>query len=232
MFRYNDYIQDDWATIAAHAENGTAPDVYPIGARKKIPVRLNGVDYNLDVEIIGYNHDNLADGSGKAGITFFCKELPDFIVELYEGNTNDYGWEESYARHYLNEELYKALPEDLKNVMKLVTKISDGGPSKRSLVETEDYCWLLSYNEVGFDSNNIHIVNGQGELYIDTFKYGNDGDASRIRYKSDGYTAGYWWLRTTYYGEITVLGYSVSNTGSSIGVGLWSKWNIPFGFCV
>ena len=232
VFRYNDYIQDDWTTIAANIENGTATSLYPIGARKEIPVVLDGISYTVDVEIIAYNHDDLADGSGKATLTFFCKDLPDFTHKMYASQINSDGWAGSDLRAFVNGELYEALPEELRDIIQPVIKISDGGANSKTLVETEDYCWIPSYDEVGFAANRTDNLAGQGLRYADTFGYGSDGNASRIKYTSDGHTAGRWWLRSSSYGDSSTLFLRVQNSGGVQSDGLWNAYPVAFGFCI
>ena len=231
-FRYNDYIQDDWATIAANVEAGTAIDLYPIGARKEIPIALNGVDYTVDVEIIAYNHDDLADDSGKATLTFFCKDLPDFKHKMYENHTNSDGWPGSDMRAFTNGELFESLPDELKDAIKPVKKISDGGANSKTLITTVDSCWIPSYDEVGFAMNRTDNLEGQGTWYSSTFDYGPDGNSTRIKYLSDGYTIGRWWLRTTSYGDNSVLFLRIQNGGGVQTDGLWNEYYVAFGFCV
>lgn len=233
MFRYNAYITDDWATIAANANNGTATTLYPIGARKEIPVMLSdGIEHMVDVEIIAYNHDDLADGSGKAVLTFLCKDLPTFEHKMYNNQTNSGGWKDSDMRAFVNGEVFDGMPTELQNVIRPVSKISDGGANSKTLVTTEDKCWVPSYDEVGFANNRTDNLWGQGVRYADTFGYGSDGNVSRIKYLSDDYTSGRWWLRTSSYGSSSVLFLRVQNSGGVQTDGLWNSYPVAFGFCV
>lgn len=229
IFRYNDYIQDDWATIAANANSG---NLYPIGARKIIPLTLDGVDYTVDVEIIAHYHDYIANDSMEpVAFTFLCKELPDFKRKMYESHVNTGGWPDSDMRKFVNGELFEALPEELKNVIKPVYKISDGGANSKKLITTVDSCWIPSYDEVGFAMNRTDNLEGQGKIYSDTFGYGADGNSTRIKYTSDGYTPGRWWLRTTSYGD-SVFFFRILNSGGPHPDNLYYEYNVAFGFCV
>lgn len=228
IFRYNDYIKDDWATIANNIKNGTATTLYPIGARKEIPIILSdGVERTVDVEIIAYNHDDLADGSGKATLTFFCKNLPDLMYKMYKTHTNSNGWSGSDMRAFVNGELYEALPAELRNIIQPVIKISDGGSNSKTLIETIDYCWLLSYDEAGYEMNRTDNIAGQGQRYTETF----GEDCTRIKYTPNGRDAGRWWLRTTSYGD-SVFMLRTQTSGGVEASGLWNKYYVAFGFCV
>ena len=232
LFRYKGYLQDDWDTIAANVANGTAVDLYPIGARKEFIITLlDGNEYTVDVEIIAHNHDNLADDSGKATLTFFCKSLPGFYRRMDDANTD--GWAASEMREFINGELLNALPEKLRTVIKPVYKISDGGANNKSLVTTTDSCWLASYNEVGLVDGTNNLT-GQGEIYSQTFTYGSGENTSRVRYLPDGYTPGGWWLRTSRYGSLneSPLFYRIINKGGAYGDVVTNLFYVAFGFCI
>jgi hypothetical protein len=203
---------------------------YQIGGRMIIPINLtDGTSAVADVEIIGYGHDNLSDGSGKATLTFFCKDLPNILRGMNEMSSSVGGWKDSEMRQFTNGELYSALPGDLKTVLKPVLKISDGGVGNKTLVTTTDYCWLASYDEVGFTTNNYNL-SGQGELYSLIF---SSNKASRSKYITDNTDTGGWWLRSTYY---TTSGSSmfwrVQKSGASYGDIQSGLFYVAFGFCI
>ena len=235
-FRYKGYISDSWATIAANVANGTATSLYPIGARKDITVTLSdGVTYNIDVEVIAHNHDNRSDGNGKAGLTFFCKYLPAFTRRMYNSQVNTDGWPQSDMRSFVNGELFNAFPEELKNAIKEVDKISDGGQNYRGLMTTQDKCWIPSYEEVGCVVNESNTVPGQGEIYSQTFGYGPEGNSTRVRYMiNNNATDGKWWLRTTLYDtSVKFWRIAVSNmAGQAYSGAMWDSNPVAFGFCI
>lgn len=230
LFRFTGYLEDDWSTIAANVENGTAVDLYPIGARKEVSIALSdGSTITADVELIEYNHDNLADDSGKATLTFFCKNLPDLYQKM--DDANDDGYAASDMRTFLNGELFDGLPSDLQAVIKPVYKISDGGKNNKALVTTTDKCWLASYNEIGF-VDGISNLTGQGELYASTFILGDSGRSSRVKYLPDGHTSYGWWTRTSYYSANSVIYYRVTNSGGSYCDIPSNLYGVAFGFCI
>ena len=149
---------------------------------------------------------------------------------MYNTNENIAGWEGSAMRSFVNGELYEALPDDLRSVLKPVLKVSDGGKSKRELVTTEDRCWLASYYEVGFAENTAVLV-GQGTAYSSTFSTKN---ATRVKYLSDGYTPYGWWLRSSSYSLTgdSALFCRVQSGGSLYGDVITGKYPIAFGFCI
>ena len=232
-----DTINAYWTTIANDIEsykNSTLSEddfmaKYPIGGRMIIPVNLSDGMITADVEIIGYNHDNLADGSGKAPLTFFCSDLPQILHRMNEESTNDGGWENSEMREFINGELFNALPDTLKSIIKLVYKISDGGVNNKTLITTTDSCWLASYDEVGLTSGNNNL-SGQGELYSSIF---SSNKSSRKKYVTDSTEAAGWWLRTSYYSlNSSSMFWRVTNSGGSYSDIAFNQFYVAFGFCI
>ena len=202
---------------------------YPIGARMIIPIELSGGTAVADVEIIAHEHDDLADGTGKSPITFFCADLPRIEYIMNESDVGNIGgWRDSAMRVFVNGELFSALPEELRTIIKPVFKLSDGGNSK-TLVTTTDNCWLASYDEVGFTNAEFGLL-GQGTLYSDIFSSANSSRAKTI---TDNTTTGGWWLRSAYFGgSSNSLFIQVTRSGSSYGYFAYVDLYVAFGFCV
>lgn len=108
---------------------------------------------NYQVRCIGINHDDLADGSGKARTTW---EMVDCLSQTYQMNTsatNIGGWKDSYMRNTILSStgaIFTSLPSDLKPYIKtVIKKTADGGDTNYSgIIETEDKLFLLSAVEV------------------------------------------------------------------------------------
>jgi hypothetical protein len=182
-----------------------------------------------DVEIVAHNHDNLADDSGKAPLTFFCVDLPKILHRMNETSTNIGGYKESEMRAFLNGDLFAALPEELQSVIKPVYKISDGGSNNKTLVTTTDSCWLASYDEVGLatGSNNLK---GQGQLYSSIF---SNNKETRKKYITDDTLTGGWWLRSSYYSSnSSSMFWRVTNSGGSYSDIAFNLFYVAFGFCI
>jgi hypothetical protein len=202
---------------------------YPIGARMIIPVNLSDGMVVADVEIIGHSHDDLADDSGKAQLTFFCVDLPQILHRMNEDSSNEGGYETSEMRAFINGELFNALPDELKAIINPVYKVSDGGSSNKTLVTTTDNCWLASYDEVGLTSSSNNLT-GQGELYSSIFSSNKN---SRKKYITDDTAAGGWWLRTSYYSaNSNSMFWRVTNSGGSYSDIAFNSFYVAFGFCI
>ncbi|MEE0028167.1 MAG: DUF6273 domain-containing protein, partial [Atopobiaceae bacterium] len=64
------------------------------------------------VRILGFCHDELADGTGKAGISFEFANVP-MRRRMNADRTNEGGWQESEMRDWLNSVFWDMLPQDL-----------------------------------------------------------------------------------------------------------------------
>jgi len=232
-----DMINPYWNTISADVsayQNGTMSKdefmaKYPIGGRMIMPVNLSSGTVVADVEIIGHDHDDLADNSGKAPLTFFCVDLPQILRSMNEVSSGNSGWESSEMREFVNGELLNALPDSLKGIIKPVNKISDGGVGNKVLVTTTENCWLASYDEVGFTTGSYNL-SGQGELYSSIFSSNKN---SRKKYIVDSTDTGGWWLRSSYYTTSgNTMFWRVQKSGASYGDIQTGEFYVAFGFCI
>lgn len=191
------YITDSWEEIDAKCASGEYLTTYSLGDKKTITFTIDGVTETIDLEIIGFDHDDLSDGSGKASITFFSKQLLSTYRKMNASYSNSGGWAGSYSlRSWCNTDLFNALPSDLQAVIQSVKKLSDGGQGSTSLVETNDKVWFGSMDELSWHNSNIVTVANQGTRY--ELCYGTDtmtADQWRAKATNDG-TVRHWWLRT------------------------------------
>lgn len=74
----------------------------------------------MTYRIIGINHDDLADGSGKAGLTFWARSV-DLESIFNSTDTNAGGWEASELRAKMNSgEIWNLMPSDFQSKVKSV----------------------------------------------------------------------------------------------------------------
>ena len=151
-----DWTLDEQKAAATDiAKNGTSSVVYAkakaaMDAGTKFSTKLtNGK--TLEYRIVGINHDDLADGSGKAGLTFEATNTALAAQRMNATNANAGGWEASELRGRLNTgDLWSLLPSELQSKVKPVTKMTDnqGGGKAGTPSTTTDKVFLLSTTEV------------------------------------------------------------------------------------
>ena len=137
------------------AKNGTSSVVYAkakaaMDAGTKFSTKLTD-GKTLEYRIVGINHDDLADGSGKAGLTFEATNSALGYQKMNATNTNAGGWEKSELRGRLNSgDLWSLLPAELQSKVKAVKKLTDnqGGGKAGTPTATTDKVFLLSATEV------------------------------------------------------------------------------------
>ena len=145
-------IADDWATIIANIDNGTYKSKYKIGNYKPLDLGSEGV---INMQIAGFDVDDLADGTGKAPITFISKEL--LAEKKAVLNTGEYmykSWATSPLRSYLQDTLKLLIPEVVRNRIGVVKKetLSDVGSTWGAPV-SEETVWAPSRAEVSSDDS-------------------------------------------------------------------------------
>ena len=236
-------INDD---ILAYNSGGMSEDdfksKYMIGGRMLVPIEaqmvesLSSISYKyetgvytpVDVEIVAYRHDDLADGTGKATLTFFCKDLPNFKQKMNIESTNIGGYEVSDMRKFVNTTLFEKTPDVLKSIIRPVIKISDGGATNASLVSTIDSMWIASCDELNMAPGNC--LTGQGEAYDLVFSSDKE---SRKKYITDNTEAGGYWTRTSYYSQTSSsMFWRVTNSGGSYSDISFGNFYVAFGFCI
>ena len=150
-----DWTLDEQKAAATDiAKNGTSSVVYAkakaaMDARTTWSVKLtNG--QTMTYRIIGINHDDLSDGSGKAGLTYLTVYgLGNYSMNVSDSNFG--GWEKSELRAKMNSgEIWNLMPADFQSKLKTVRKLTNNADSATEVkvTTTSDRLFLLSYSEV------------------------------------------------------------------------------------
>ena len=80
------FANNDWSAIIAACQSGSVPDTWAVGASKEMTI--NNKAYQID--IIGKDHDDYADGSGKAPLTFQLHDC--YSQAKMHGSTGNNNW--------------------------------------------------------------------------------------------------------------------------------------------
>lgn len=150
-------LDEQKAAATDIAKNGTSSVVYAkakaaMDAGTKFTMKLtNGK--TLECRIIGINHDDLADGSGKAGLTFLATSTS-ISSRMNATSANAGGWEKSELRQKMNSgEIWNLMSSDFQSKVKAVKKLTnnvDGTKTNKNatVTVTSDKLFLLSYSEI------------------------------------------------------------------------------------
>ena len=209
-----------WAQIAAASEAGVAASTWSVGDTKNITVGGE----TLTVEIVGFNHDDLASG-GKAGITFGLKNLMANTRQMNSSNTNAGGFTGSDMYDWLQGTLLNSLPSDLRAVLKSVNKKTSAG-SQSSTINTNAMKIFL-FSEIEIFGSVTYSKSGEGSQYS---RFATA--SSRIKYLSNGSgSAKFWWERSPY-GNNSSHFCIVNSNGNANSYHASISGGVCFGFCV
>ena len=209
-----------WAQIDYISENGLMSDYFNIGDTKN--VTIGSATYV--VEIVGFSHDDRADGSGKVGITFGLKDCLNTVYSMNNSGVNRRSWNGCSLRATLRGDIWSQLPSDLCNVIKEVTKkTADLDTSGYPLQSTNDTLFLFSEKEI-FGSTTNSANSGEGTQYARF-------TTSTTRIKKRNGDAETWWLRSPY-NAVAVFFCAVNASGASTYGNAIGANGVCFGFCI
>lgn len=151
---------------------------------------------SVKMRIAGFRHDQRADDSGVAGITF----LADSIVSVRPMNTPErVDWSQTSLRAWLNGEFLGLLPDELSGKVVEVKKQTNRASDFSSQEETDDKVWLLSYfelvGEVSASSSRSGVYNPEGTQYQMFSDLGGQWEGTNEAFMVSGECAN-WWLRS------------------------------------
>lgn len=209
-----------WAQIAAASEAGVAASTWSVGDTKNITVGGE----TLTVEIVGFNHDDLASG-GKAGITFGLKNLMANTRQMNSSNTNAGGFTGSDMYDWLQGTLLNSLPSDLRAVLKSVNKKTSAG-SQSSTINTNAMKIFL-FSEIEIFGSVTYSKSGEGSQYS---RFATA--SSRIKYLSNGSGSAYYWWERSPFGNYSFNFCSVNSSGGANRYSASLSGGVCFGFCV
>lgn len=143
-----DFAVSSWASIASASREGKAQNSMAVGDTRLETINFGGKSYNVTLKIAGFNHDTLADGSGKAGMTIVCHT---------GGVTGKWNKSNTYLETGIATSLLtlynEGIAEELKNVIAQVTKTCNyaNGSYAGKYFTADMYIFALAYKECGWE---------------------------------------------------------------------------------
>ena len=178
------FANNSWEKIIEACKRRLVPESWVVGNQKTMTI--NGRDYAID--IIGKNHDDYADGSGKAPLTLQMHDCyAESVYNMYSSSTNVGGWTECLMRKTHLPAIFSLFPAEVQAGIKEVAKLTSAGNKGTNIVTTADTLFLLS--EIEALGTTSRSVSGEGIQYA-YYAAGN----SPIKYMSG--SAKVWWLRS------------------------------------
>ena len=191
---------------------------------------------NVEMRIIGFNHDNKSDGRGTAGITLQTVNLLRTKYSMNSSNTNAGGYPASKIKLQTLPAIKATLPQEWQNVIKMVDKKSanGGGSNYSEIVTTSEDLFLLSELEVFATVTKAQNGGHEGKAY--EYWINNDSNPARTKKydaNNDGVpeTGDMWWLRSSV-NKYTDYFCIVSTSGGASYDDAKNARGVSFAFCI
>lgn len=240
-----------WAEIDALGKIGELDKHLSVGDKKYVyisnqPELANPVPF----VILGFNHDDLSNENGKAGMTVGMETVLADEYQLNSTNITPIGWSNCDFRTQTIPQLMKNLPSDLQSIIKTVNKTSvTDNTNKGNYSTTNDTLFLLSFVEIvgeNYMLDNSFLLNyfgyqeGRQYDYWKTIKNGRlPEDRKKLDYVSYNIVDGSmqpvpveWVTRSVQQVSFGAFG-NISSDGELTSTGtLTNKVGISYAFCI
>ena len=228
-----------WNIISEISASGEASNYWNVGDVKTIII--NGQvgnttfsNLSIDAYILGINHNAEIEGNNR--IHFCIGKVNNKTVGLIDSQYNEYpitssgyfsmsygssdtnsgGWNGCYMRSIIMPAIKNALPTELQNVLKTVTKFTDntggGSDSSSNVTATTETICLEAEFEVHGTREYANSAEQNKQKQYDYYKNGN----SKIRYKYNVTSRAVWWWNRSPYSAVSD-GFCVVYSGGSAG---------------
>ena len=190
----NSFATDSWKTIIKAVKDGNTGK-YNVGDTKEIDMGTYGT-HTLRIANTSTPSECSTSGFSQTACGFVL-EFADIITthNMNDTATNVGGWPSTSMRTFVNNDIYNALPNELRDAIKDTTVVSGHGSGDTANFTSKDKLYLLSGAEVLSDasdtaSNLTRQLGYYEELGAST------SNLSGVM-KKKGTTAYYWWLRVS-----------------------------------
>lgn len=212
-------ISDDWDKISGRCRDGSYKTSYSLGDTKIVDVSDEGL---VMAQIVGFDVDELSDGTGKAKISWLCQHSLKNTRVWNVINTNAEGYPACYLKSVLENEIFPKLPQKLRNTIVSVKKTCK--PASGSDLTTNCKLWVPSMRELGGLGLSTSNYETSGPTYTDPPTSPRGTGAT----PTSGST-GYCWTRTAYASSSSSVRIFISgscNSGNASGA-----FRVALGFC-
>ena len=214
----NSFAADSWKTIIKAVRNNNISK-YNVGDTRTIDMGTYGTH---TLRIANKSKPSSCSKSGYSQTACgFVLEFADIITnhKMNDTDTNVGGWPATSMRTFVNNNIYNAIPSEIKNAIIDTTVVSGHGPNDTANFTSTDKLYLLSPKEIytDYSATNDTAINLTRALdYYTSIGVTTSSYSGAI--KKNGTSAAWWWLRAAY-SNITNFFLDVSTSGSWIGSG-------------
>lgn len=189
----------------------------------------------IDFQIIGIDHDDLADEEGKASYSLLSYQIIDSCPQEFQ-SSNGYWGMANYGPWANSQPYYDLIGQDVKPYVKKITKIY-GKTFSSAKNYLDSYIWVPSLAEVATGYTTIPGNNRVGVIIDGTVYdfYSSNQDSVRVKTvdpEIDYKGAATWFLRTVNSNGSHRYGTRVSSAGTPYIVDESNEWGLVIGFCI
>ena len=210
------FSSDSWDTIISAVKKGNISK-YNVGDTKTIDMGTYGT-HTLRIANTSTPSECSRTGFSQTACGFVL-EFADIIIEhtMNGTATNAGGWPATTMRTFVNNDIYNAIPDEIKNAIIDTTVVSGHGKSDTENFTSTDKLYLLAPKEIYSDWSTYQSANDTAKDLTRTLDYyKNLGTSTSNRSgvkKKNGTSADYWWFRAA--SSNTLEGfYTVASTGT------------------
>ena len=211
--------------------NGQCENYFAPGDKIKISITPSGyTDTSLILTLADFHHFKLTGSNDFATCVWHMNCVLSQSKAMNSSASNVGGWKLCTMKTWLNETVYTKLPKWWKKIIKQVEVLSTAGNKTTTITVSDDYLFLLSQTEVGFDSSAPYCDEIDAGAYNKVMPIFT-GNNARIRKTANGTgSAQSWWLRSADYSSTSNYR-TVNNNGTASSNSATNGYYVAFGFC-
>lgn len=213
------FSENEWSDIIEACHANEVPDEWVADGTCYKDMLINGTNYRID--IIGKNHDDLSDGTGKAPLTFQLHDCYATDYPMNDTDTNVGGWRDCQMRTQTMPALKALMPAEVQAGIRAVNKLTSAGNKSSSIVTTNDDLFLLS--EIEIFGRTTYSFAGEGTQYA-YYQAGN----SKVKYQNGSANN---WLERSPYSAVSTSACLVDTKGNATQRYVSNSYGVAFGFC-
>ena len=222
-YKAPDFATDSWSTIIANVKAGNGSE-YAIGSTKEVNLGSTYGTHTLRIANTSTPSECSTAGFSQTDCGFVL-EFADIITKhtMNDTDTNVGGWPATTMRTFVNNDIYNAIPSEIKNAIIDTTVVSGhGSTSGETNFTSTDKLYLLSTAEVWAQGSSNTIGDDTARDVTRQLDYYKNLGTSTSNYsgaiKKNGTSAQWWWLRAAY----------SSNTDDFLSVYSGGYWGIDY----
>ena len=197
-YKAPDFATDSWSTIIANVKAGNGSE-YAIGSTKEVNLGSTYGTHTLRVANTSTPSECSGTGFSQSACGFVL-EFADIITEhaMNDTNTNVGGWPATSMRTFVNNDIYNAIPSEIKNAIIDTTVVSGHGREDAENFTSTDKLYLLSTAEVWANGQSCDTAR-DNTRQLDYYKnLGTSTSNYSGAIKKSESSAVLWWLRAAF----------------------------------